>query len=532
MKKRNIKWLNGKIIILFLAFCLLFDLQYRLNVPNSLSGIDDSSYYLHSLSIAKDFDLDYSNQINFENVDPNKFYKNPKTLNFIPKHPIGVGVLTAPFTFLGLFLERLNINFGFDGNIVYFFYSLSAIFYFSLTLILFHKTEILITKKNNENYLLMFILLFGSGVGYFSFERFSMSHIYEVFSIILLIYIFTNKLILKEKFTYLSGIACLIPIFIRWTNYFSLIIPFLIYFVLREKKFLDNKMFNYYFSLKFLLGLTSVPIFFLIFNYFFYGAFVYFPSQIYHNSSNVINSLNSMASTRGYSIEFNLDFISSLFVDFFRILFSSEFGLLFFSPLIFLLVLKSFIYLFKSEFKIFFLNLLIMLIPFVNVLIWKSTASSYGYRYLYSLIPIGFFYYLLISINFQKIINIFAIFSFYSLMVFESNDLTTLSSQINTFGQEHAYSANYYLIGVINSFSDINTIKVFGTSLFVVLCAQIIIYSKIINIETIFTSNDLLLSQYQEFLLYTDSFNLKILFFVLVFLLLNVLAIHRSKAFK
>ena len=55
--------LNIRAFILLILFLLLFDLQFRLNEPNNLSGVDDSSYFLHSETISNDFDLDYSNQI-------------------------------------------------------------------------------------------------------------------------------------------------------------------------------------------------------------------------------------------------------------------------------------------------------------------------------------------------------------------------------------------------------------------------------------------------------------------------------------
>ena len=137
---------------MLILFLLLFDLQFRLNEPNNLSGVDDSSYFLHSETISNDFDLDYSNQINFEDLDTNKFYFNPKNESFIPKHPIGVGILSSPFTFLGLLLERSNLFKNHESDLVYLIYSLSSIFYFSCSLILISKIEILLGKKQKRKH--------------------------------------------------------------------------------------------------------------------------------------------------------------------------------------------------------------------------------------------------------------------------------------------------------------------------------------------------------------------------------------------
>ena len=404
--------LNIRAFILLILFLLLFDLQFRLNEPNNLSGVDDSSYFLHSETISNDFDLDYSNQINFEDLDTNKFYFNPKNESFIPKHPIGVGILSSPFTFLGLLLERSNLFKNHESDLVYLIYSLSSIFYFSCSLILISKIEILLGKKQKENTLFLFVLLFGSGVGYFAFERFSMTHIYEVFSILLITYFVLKKLISNDKLTFLLGFGWLLPIFIRWTNYFLVLTPFLIYFVLHEKSLIRNRRFKDYFSKQFIFGIFTVPIIFIIFNYYFYGAFVYFPSQIYYSNFDIVDSLNSMTARRGYNLDFNIELVRGLVVDFLKILFSTEFGILYFSPLIFLSVFYCFYYLYKTEFIIFFLNLLIISLPFINVLVWKSTASSYGYRYLYSLIPLGIFYYFLIPMALKKLLISLSYFLF------------------------------------------------------------------------------------------------------------------------
>lgn len=53
-------------------------------------------------------------------------------------------------------------------------------------------------------------------------------------------------------------------------------------------------------------------------------------------------------------------------------------------------------------------------------------------------------------------------FSFFSLIVFETSDLTSLSRQLNSFGYLKDYTAPKYLLGVFYSFQ--NLITVFGNA--------------------------------------------------------------------
>ena len=66
MKLRFVELKNNKTIyflFLFLIFLLFIKIDYRISEPNSAGTDDDVSYYFHSKTIAQDFDLDYSNQI-------------------------------------------------------------------------------------------------------------------------------------------------------------------------------------------------------------------------------------------------------------------------------------------------------------------------------------------------------------------------------------------------------------------------------------------------------------------------------------
>ena len=85
-------------------------------------------------------------------------------------------------------------------NYTLLFYSLSPIVYFFASIILIFKSCSFL-NLNVEKYKLL-ILISGSGITYFAFERFSMTHIYEMFIISLLygiVYTFWTKMIVKFK---------------------------------------------------------------------------------------------------------------------------------------------------------------------------------------------------------------------------------------------------------------------------------------------------------------------------------------------
>ena len=132
-------------------------------------------YYSHAETISIDFDLDYSNQL--------KGYENARYTNnkyIAPIGFIGSGFLAAPFLLLGNVFDYF-INLNDDLNFKILFYSFSSIFYLYLTFLYLIKTKNMIFKEFKNIYVLF--LLLGSGVTYYAFERYSMTHIYETFTL-------------------------------------------------------------------------------------------------------------------------------------------------------------------------------------------------------------------------------------------------------------------------------------------------------------------------------------------------------------
>ena len=154
----------------------------------------------------------------------------------------------------------------------------------------------------------------------------------------------------------------------------------------------------------------------------------------------------------------------------FNVLFTFEFGIFWMSPILFfgtiycLLKLKNY----KS-----YENWLLFLCfaqNFVIIYLWQSAASSYGFRYLFSLVPIALFVLFLqkdMNEYVLKYLTIFSIFSLIGIMFFETTVLTQLSvvDEYNSFGRYIRYVEPEYVKGVVLALGDFNSyLIIFSTS--------------------------------------------------------------------
>ena len=347
-------------------------------------------------------------------------------------------------------------------------YSLSSIFYMFLTIELLNKIlqNIDISIKKLE----ILLLYASSGVFYYAFERFSMSHIYETFTVTLVIFFtfeyFKNN---KNLSAFLVPLCMLIALLVRLVNYYVLIIPLIVKVVL-FKKTAKNIYSNKYFVYSSILSI-------LIYSYLslkIYGIVSINPETLY-NANGVLNSFIQ-------DVEL-IPFLFSNLRNLLIVLFGQEFGILWFSPIIFA-GLISIILPFRRE-NIF--EKIILLIPFImcfaSVLLWRSAASSYGFRYLSSLVPLSIIYFYLNvnSKNFyiiRKILIFFSLFSILGVLFFETTTLTQLSTtnELNSFGRNIKYVEPYYLKGVIQSFIELESyLKIFLTSFLGVFVFKVIL---------------------------------------------------------
>ena len=174
---------------------------------------------MHAETIGVDFDLDYKNQL-LGNESKDTILMTKLLLQVL----LGPVFLASPFVLLGHTLDKLvsgENNLSSDIlNFRFLLYSLSSVFYLFATLYL--TFEILKKLKFNFSKYEVLLIYFGSGVVYYAFERFSMTHIYEVFCCTLIIYLALNfyTSINKDIYAFLLPIFIAVGLSVRWVNYF------------------------------------------------------------------------------------------------------------------------------------------------------------------------------------------------------------------------------------------------------------------------------------------------------------------------
>ena len=430
--------------------------------------VDDAEYYYHVQTIVKDFDLDYSNQM--EGAD----YRNLNKLNDspVPVHPIGSGIFAAPFIFISNLLSSF-INLDSVVSLNYFIYSLVPIIYIYLSVKML--SNIFSSKKIKVDFLYLIILSLGSGVSYFAFERFSMSHVYEFFGQVLIFYLvfkFENtEEGYKKKF-----ILFLIPIFlflvfsIRWSNYHVFVSP-LIYAIVFNKRLIKDFLSTYFFS-----GILIGAAIYYYISYQLYGVLTLNPSDLFLQ----VEDRLTYNYERFFQPELFFENIQLILESLIVILFGYEFGILYFSPIIFIGFLSFFIFLYKREYILSFSIFFVSFVPFMGIVVLQNTGYSYGFRYLYSLTPI-YFLFLFKFLNKNKIIKryliLFSIFSIISQVFFEASQESILYSEyvINSFGQETKFVNPDYLIGLLKSFILFDSyLNVVFTSFFGIIVIKIL----------------------------------------------------------
>jgi len=518
---------NKKLIyfLLFFIFLIFLKIDFRF-ADGIFCCSDDFDYYIHAETIVEDFDLDYSNQL--KNLEDKRFYKNNISA---PIGFFGSGLLSSPFLFVGdlfdSYLFQPTNNF---MNYKLLIYSVSSIFYFLLTIYLLIKTLEILEIKFNPTHLVIFFS--GSGVIYYVFERYSMTHIYESFTSALIIF-FSAKFYKSSKkyskYSLFIPFAIMLGLMVKWVNLYLLVIPQIIKYITKSKRSLFRFR-NFYIS-----SSISVVIF-LLHSKLIYGKYTIDPRYVYLPESG--QDLNIFTGSTGKNI-----FIE-YFQNFLNILFTQEFGLLYFSPILFF-ALAFLVYIFlnnlrKLKFdKLSFLILLCFSQVFFTVLLWKSPASAYGFRYLFTLSSISiicYFYYL--NNYHYKFLNssllVLSIFSIFSVLFFETTPATQLSlePEINSFGKLSSYTSRYYLTGYLNSFFYLESyLKIFTTSflgVFIFKFLDLTIGKEILNDFLSSYGLPVENSDFQNYLLEINTVTIDKLIFILLFTCLFVHFLYKN----
>ena len=437
-------------ILAILVVFSLIKVDYRLDeIPYGLE-VDDAEYYYNAATIGLDFDLDFANQM--EGVE-NRFL-NKEIKKIVPFHPIGSGILGAPFVFFGDLFSPLSN----DENLissVYFGYSLASIFYFLLS-IRFIQISLKNLSINYDNFLLI-LMTFGTGIGYYAFDRFSMSHVYELFATSFLIYISSVVASKPREISnswILFSIGFLIYLFlaIRWVNYFLFLVPALIFYIsgINIKKIYTN--------LYFISGNFFGLIIFLLHTKYLYGIYTL-------NQKSVVFSVESSFQenyTRFFEIEMFFENILFVLKSMSVILFSQEFGLIYFAPILFASLIFFLIFLINRRFVLSLFLFFIYIFPIFSIIVIQNTAFSYGFRYLFALIPINIILYFKFFANNQALrIYMYgaSFLGFLLYLFFETSQGTSLSSEYltNSFGFRTRYSSPDYLSNLPEALISVNS---------------------------------------------------------------------------
>jgi len=438
------------LIVIVLLLFLRIDYRFKNNIE---CCSDEYDYFIHASTIVEDFDLDYSNQ----ELRDFKYTYGSKSA---PVGFVGTGILTAPFLFIGKILNRIfneNIN-EYIFNFQIFTYSMSSVIYFLFSYIYLFKTMKLMGGSINKYNLLL--LFTSSGLVYYAFERFGMTHVFEVFTITILIYCLVKYYLSKEQ----ALIKLLIPpliflsFLVRMSNFYIFLIPVIVKKILNKKFKINKSLIK---DKYFIASLIASAIFYVNLLISIYGRFILNPQKIYGDTRSTEEYFGTLSSFPSTFIDI---FNSSL-----NVLFSFEFGLFWLSPILFYGTLKS-LFLLK-EFKEIenWLIFLCFAQNFVIIYLWQSAASSYGFRYLFTLIPLCFFLMFASDTN-EKIkfyLLFFSIFSLLGVMFFESIPLTqlSLSNELNSFGRSIRYVQPEYVKGVVLAlFSFDSYLIIFTTS--------------------------------------------------------------------
>ena len=392
----------------------LLKIDYRFKEIFPGGSQDDSSYYYHTTTLAIDFDLNYTNQLNGNYRDA--FIRNDG--NPVPRQAFGPGLLSAPFLMLSNTISSF-VNIRSNTSLNYFVYSFIASIYL-LTAIQLIKKAVNLTKS--KHYLLNLLIILGSGVTYYAFERFSMSTVYEFFSASFILFLSKKILSVQDRkvqnfYIMFLPICQFVLLTNRWNNLHFFIVPFIIFFYYKKPINIITKNIFYY------LGIFIGATIFLIHTKLLYGIYTFSQQSIYPTTNWLV--YERMQSF--YNPDLIIENLIKAFKYFLTTLFSFEFGIFYFSPIIFLSIFVVFYFLLRRDYKILVSLVLFYIIPFLPILVFENHGTSYGFRYLFTLIPINIFFYFKLFQSHKTVsyyLLFFSVFGIFSQLFFETTQFS------------------------------------------------------------------------------------------------------------
>ncbi len=430
---------NTIFIITFFLITLLFKPLWLFNNQNLGIPGDDMSHWLHSATIAFDFDLDYTNDYKLES---NIF--NPETN--VPSHPPGAGYIASPFVFLFSQLDKV-INLPVENtrtnpvkSFAYIGFFVSGLFYTYIGTKLLSKT----VKKYNNDFsgLLIFCGLISTLV-HFVTTRFLMSHAVEFFLCCVLIYIFENE---ENEYFKTPDITKL------FFTYFCLSIT-------RPSTFLYSLILILFYKRKFVFDRKNT-ITYIIQTFGFSIFYIFLSRLLYQKSYIFLNTYGNQAEE--YYATLNFEQLLNGFLKLPNLFFSPNMGIVYSSPIIFIALIVFFTKLLTDNIN--FSDKVIIFLFFgastVPLLIWQGREVAYGQRLLIGIIPIC----ILISCKYvtnkplKLLTKSLTLFSFLGYLFFYSSERLTLRPGTTLWNTQVGYTSENYYVELLKAFLDYEAI--------------------------------------------------------------------------
>ena len=226
----------------------------------------------------------------------------------------GTGFLSSPFLLIGNIVDNVFDSSGQDlySNKVL-FYSFSSIFYLLFTFLIFKKINRLLNSPISD--LKLLIILLGTGLPYYAFERYSMTHVYDTFSITCLIYFLILFYINGDNKSLIwSSVFIFITLITRWTNYQIFLLPYII-----QKLFFPNSQYRIRKNFRFYLYSILSICLFLFHTKLIWGIYTFNPRRLYNDHEFISYYVDSL-------FENPINFIYNNINDAFTTIFTQEFG--------------------------------------------------------------------------------------------------------------------------------------------------------------------------------------------------------------
>jgi hypothetical protein len=426
---------------------------------------DASSYLSDAFTIGLDGDLNYANEVGTTDMN------SAGTAREL--HPMGSGILAAPFVAAFSVIDRRNNHpvltdrLAYVGSWSYFGFQFATAFYFLAGIALYQ-----LALRRWISPLIVAVAVLSSGLLSYVTHVFSFCHAYEFFTLALLTAGCVGLCNATERrhlvgLVMVVALATFLAIMVRWVDYGLWAIPLLVvlthYLIERAGRYRQALLLGY-------AGMAAGAAMVVAFHLYAFGIVWPTPSYFYGESIDTFIQKKLQHGLVPSALR-NLPNLPLL-------VFSSEFGLLYTFPLFPIAGLAALFMWVRNvvneplPWTVWVLAFGICVgVPLAVVLLWETTASGYGYRYLLSAMPA-----LLLStavfLNSRKIetrygrggewttgaiglvLGLAGFLAFVSI-VSQAGLMKlagfTLGPQINVFGVEHFASARGYMDAVFGA---------------------------------------------------------------------------------